>query len=155
MSKNLEYTVADLPEFGIPDIDLGNIKPLPKKTADQLADELREKVGDLSSIKHIYPTKVLCAVYVRETVGAGLILAANETQREDVYQGKAFLIMALGSAAYVNQGDVDFFGYAPKVGDWVAARPADGEHLKINGEDFRLFDDRDIRMVIDHPDCVY
>ena len=154
MSNKAEYYVEEPVGF-VSNEDLINIKPLPKRTPLEIAEELKKECGDLSKIIALHPAKVLCAVYVRNTVGAGLILAATETQREDIYQGKAFLVMSVGAAAFQNDDSRDFYGFAAKVGDWVAARPADGEHLKINGVDFRLFDDRDIRMIINDPDCVY
>lgn len=154
MTSHSDYTVVEMPSF-CPDDELINIKPLPKRTALELAEALKAEAGDLGNIAAIHPAKVLCAVYVRNTVGAGLILAATETQREDIYQGKAFLVLGVGAAAFKNDDSRDFYGFSAKIGDWVAARPADGEHLRINGVDFRLFDDRDIRMIINDPDCVY
>ena len=123
------------------------------KTPDDLKAELLSKIGDVSAYVELFPTKVLCAVYVREKIGS--IIMSSGAQREDVYQGKAFLVIKLGVAAFKNSENVDFHGFAPKAGDWVEARPADGEHLQLNGEDFRIFHERDIRGILSDPTIVF
>ena len=111
------------------------------------------KVGDISAYREIFPTKVLCATLVREKIGS--IVLSDKSKDEDVYQGKAFLVLKLGACAYQNTDIVDYHGFGPKIGDWVEARPADGEHLKINGTDCRIFHERDIRGILEDPTIVW
>jgi co-chaperonin GroES (HSP10) len=125
----------------------------PKMTPDELKETLLTKIGDISAYSELFPTKILCAVFVREKIGS--IITSSGSQKEDVYQGKSFLVLKLGAAAFLNTEGVDFHGFSPKVGDWVEARPADGEHLQLNGQDCRIFHERDIRGILSDPTIVF
>ena len=134
---------------------LSTLVTAPKQSPDDLKAELMAKIGDISAYRTLHPTKVLVAVLVREKIGS--LYTADKTQAEDVYQGKSFLVLKMGAAAYADslENGITYFGYAPQVGDWVEARPCDGEHIKINGVDCRIFTDRDIRGVLDDPTIVW
>ena len=132
---------------------LPTLTSAPKQTPEELKADLLAKIGDISGYRELFPTKVLCAVLVREKIGS--ILMAEKTKQEDVYQGKAFLVLKMGACAFQNSDTVDYHGFGPKIGDWVEARPADGEHLKVNDQDCRIFHERDIRGILDDPSIVW
>lgn len=103
--------------------------------------EIHQALGDISK-EEIWGRQVLCAVYVRpschQIAGGKTVWTTTSAQEEDIWQGKALLVLAMGPNAF--QGDQSYLdatfpgGKAPKVGDWLFARPNDGIAMSVMGE---------------------
>jgi hypothetical protein len=110
--------------------------------------EIHQSLGSIEDIE-VFGRQVLVACYVRPAKGANGLYATVKTQTEDVYMGKAVLILKCGPDAF--QGDDGFkaamFGDmpVPAAGDWMFVRPQDGVGVNLcgdgasrpKGEDFR------------------
>jgi hypothetical protein len=116
-----------------------------------------DKIGDLSEYQ-IAAGEVLLAIYQRSEMSPGGILLVQQTLREDLYQGKAHLVLKIGEGC-------DFFGLGVKLHDWVAVRPSDGWALDVNTKpealdrkDFvpcRMVQGKYIRAIIPAPGVVW
>lgn len=137
------------------------VSQLHKKGHADYAEAVRDihaQIGDISK-EQVFGRQVLCAVYVRPQVTepspGKFVWTPATTQDEDVWQGKALLVLKLGPNAFkgddsylratfppVLGGDgnpvVDDKGAeiidVPKVGDWLFARPNDGIPMSVMGE---------------------
>jgi hypothetical protein len=119
--------------------------------------QILEKLGDLSRYE-ICDNQVLLAIYRRpETTAGGIILTPKNLQ-EDLYQGKAHLVVAMGKLCEFPVVDV-------RLHDWVVARPSDGWALDVTAKpevydqkDFypcRMVYDKHIRAKIPHPAMIW
>lgn len=113
-----------------------------------------DKVGDLSGFS-ILGNQVLIGIYLRPERTASNIYLPDRTRAEDQWQGKAGLVLKLGSKAFVSDANYDFGDDRVGVGDWVAIFVADGHKIDINGQLCRLVEDQHIRMKIPAPDLVW
>jgi co-chaperonin GroES (HSP10) len=120
-------------------------------------DDIFENVKDYIDDVKITGAQVLVGVYVRPSRTAGGIELPDSYRDEDIYQGKAGVILKMGPLPF-NQNDDDFFGGKfPKVGDWVVYRPSDGFPLQLeNKQNCRLLSDRfKIKAIVPRPDLVW
>lgn len=118
------------------------------------AEELKQKVGDLSSIEVMH-NQILVAVYIRPDRTASGLYLADKTRDEDRYQGKAGLVLKKGPLAFVDDETNKFHGQNVEVGDWVFYRVSDGFPLMLNGTLCRLLEEVHIKGKINSPDVVY
>lgn len=119
--------------------------------------ELLAKVGSLDAVD-VFHSQVLVAVYLRPNemaLGGKTFYLADETRKEDKYQGVAGLVLKVGPLAFVGKEGDDFAGQSVKPGDWVVSRPSDGWSIEINGVLCRMLHDVDLRLRIPRPDFVY
>jgi len=135
-----------------------NAVPL-KKPVEALdtKQQIIDRIGDLSDYR-IAPSELLLAIYQRPEMTAGGIVLPSSNLKEDLYQGKAHLVIKIGA-------DCDFFGLDVKLHDWVVVRPSDGWALDINArpnimdrKDFvpcRMTFGKHIRAIIPHPGMVW
>ena len=129
-------------------------------------DVLMREVGDISGVE-VFANDVLCAIYRRPKVTRGGIYVPDQHLEEDRFQGKAMLILKMGSMAFQ---DTDRLIWPEdmkcKVGDWIYIRPSDGWALTLNtlrGSslskddciDCRIVEDTRIRGRVTHPDMIY
>lgn len=107
---------------------------------DEAKRDMLEALGDLSK-EELFGRQVMCAVYVRPAVtvmpSGQQIWRPQSAQEEDVWQGKALLVLAMGPSAF--SGDDSYIAAtfpngAPKVGDWLYARPNDGVQMSVMGD---------------------
>lgn len=114
-----------------------------------------KKVGDLKGFE-LFGNQVLIGVYERpEKTKSGLILS-QITRDEDLYQGKAGLVLALGPSAFVSDANYDFKGQSVEPGDWVAIFVSDGRKIMLGDSvTCRIVEDQHIRLRIPAPDAVY
>ena len=104
---------------------------------DEAKSQIRQSLGSIDDIE-IFGRQVLVAVYVRPEKSANGLYMGAAAQREDVYQGKAMLVLKCGPDAF--QGDNGYeeatFGKLgrPEPGDWVFARASSGEPLSLCGD---------------------
>ncbi len=97
-----------------------------------------QQVGDYPAEIEIWGRGVLIAVYIRPLVKPGsMIQSTAEQQKEDQFQGKVGMVLALGPDAF--KGEPGWlegqFGKAPvpKVGDWLFCSANDGITLQVAG----------------------
>lgn len=109
--------------------------------------------------------KVLVATYIQPETTAGGIILPDRTLLESRFQGKAYLVLALGPLAFVNDAIAQFGPYARgedneiKVGDWLLANPSDGlEFFGVEGQagvSCRVFEDTRFFGRTPSPETVY
>jgi co-chaperonin GroES (HSP10) len=133
---------------------------MPKTNAIQKAREIAESRDDARAAHfralgpftdQVLHSQVLCLTYVQPSVTEGGIHIPDRGIEEDRFQGKIFLVVAMGAGAFKDDKIAQFHGASIQPGDWVLARPSDGMELFINGNSVRLFEDVDIRMKIEQP----
>lgn len=118
------------------------------------AQEIWAKLGDLKDF-HVPFGKVLVATYIRPEKTKGGIIMTDGTRDEDLWQGKASLILKMGKMAFVDTDRIEFHGERFEVGDWVAIRPSDAMAISILGVPCRLVQDVHIMMSIPSPDQIF
>lgn len=129
--------------------------------------EILDKLGDISSVE-IAQNEVLIAIYMRPEKTAGGIVVPGSNLKEDRYQGKAGLVIKIGTACRFQRTDAQTgasYGLDIKLYDWVVVRPSDTWTLDLNADkkafsllDFvpvRLVYDDQIRMRVPSPEMVY
>lgn len=100
--------------------------------------------------------QVLVAIYIRPaTRTVGGLEIAEEAIDEDRYQGKVGMVLKKGPRAFVDDGQVKFYGQDVAPGDWVVYRASDGLKGMIGDREIRFIPDVYIKGKIDHPDAVF
>lgn len=109
--------------------------------------------------------KVLVATYIQPEKTAGGIYLSDKTLLESRFQGKAYLVLALGPLAFVSDNIAQFGAYERggeleiKEGDWLLANPSDGiEFYGVEGQSgvsCRVFEDTRFWSRVDDPSKVY
>jgi hypothetical protein len=79
------------------------------------------------------------------------LFKANETKMEDIWQGKAALVLKVGPDAFVDDATQSFAGSQIEVGDWVAFKVGNAWMMNIRGVPCRLIEDTQIRMKLKDP----
>lgn len=119
------------------------------------AEDLFKRLGNLSGL-HIQFAQVLVAIYVRPNQTKSGLYLADTTRDEDLYQGKAGLIVAMGPRAYSDTADFKFDASDVRhIGDWVGFRASDGLQLSINKVPCRLIQDVHCKLLLPSPDYVW
>lgn len=99
---------------------------------------------------------VLVATYVQAEKTAGGIIRVDRVTHEDMWQGRAGLILAMGPTAFKYAvGGYAWEGTKAEVGDWVVFRFADSWDLHMEGVGCRIVDASSIRAIVDDPETVY
>jgi hypothetical protein len=133
---------------------------------DEAKREILAGCGDLSKTR-IRDDHILAGIYMRPAITRGGLLITRGTQREDVYQGKVSLVLAIGPAVF-RRRDPDIF-----IGDWIVAPPRACEPVSIRGPGAKIAADRaesgwlseegwpccwvfekDIFMVVERPEWI-
>jgi co-chaperonin GroES (HSP10) len=120
-------------------------------------EEILERTKTYIENIHLTGAQVLLGIYRRPTKTAGGIELPDSYRDEDIYQGKAGLILKIGPVP-IDKDDDDFFGGRfPKVGDWVVYRPSDGFPMDFGDKQkCRILQDRrQIKMIVNEPDLIF
>lgn len=121
---------------------------------DPKAKILRE-LGDISRFE-VANDRVLLAIYERPKVTAGGIHLTDNTRKEDQFQGKAALIVAMGP---IVNAPKETRGFEFHIGDWVAVNPSDGLSMHAgevaNKVLLRMLSEKSIHLRIPTPDSVW
>ena len=126
-------------------MDHGDVDP-----AQKIVDE----IGYIDDID-IYYTKILVGMYQRPDKTKSGIILADSTRDEDLYQGKAGLVLKIGPTAFLDDGAAKFHGQKVNVGDWIVFRPSNGLKMDINGVRCVLLQDVQVELRIPSPDVVF
>lgn len=113
------------------------------------------KKGVLPGFK-LMSNRILLGVYTRPKVTKSGIHLADQTLAEDKYQGKAAVVLMVGSKAFKSDAHYTFDEDEKlEVGDWVSLWVTDGKAIQINKVSCRVLRDQDVVMKIPAPDQVY
>lgn len=115
--------------------------------------EILKQVGDLSGIDIMY-NMVLLAVYVRPQTTKGGIIRPVMNQEEDIWQGKAGLVLKLGKDAFEDDNDTSFNGQRADIGEWVVFKVGDAWQVQIREWPCRLVRDSSIKMKVNDPGII-
>lgn len=86
--------------------------------------------------------RILCATYIGyERFKSGLFKPV-ESIAEDVWQGKAALVLKVGGLAFKDSGEVTFNGFSVQPGDWITFKVGNASLVEIC--------DYPCRMTLDH-----
>jgi co-chaperonin GroES (HSP10) len=118
------------------------------------AQEIWAKLGDLKDF-HVPFGKVLVATYIRPEKTKSGIFLTDKARDEDLWQGKASLIVKMGKMAFQDTDRIEFHGERFEVGDWVAIRPSDAVAISLRGVPCRIVQDVHILMSIPSPDQIF
>lgn len=86
--------------------------------------------------------RILCGAYITyERYKSGLF-KAPDAKAEDVWQGKAAIVLKVGPLAFQDTPDITFSGFSVKPGDWVT--------FKIGNSSLMEIQDYPCRLTLDH-----
>jgi co-chaperonin GroES (HSP10) len=94
---------------------------------------------------HLYRNEVLVVTAPNNTQSAGGIIMPEQYKKEQRFQGKIGLVVALGEIAFNDKDLWPNEETRPKVGTWVFFRTADTNECSIGGYSCRFVDDHRIR----------
>lgn len=135
---------------------------LPHRTIENLAqttspEEFKNAIlgaiGDLSGVDVMY-NMVLLGIYIRPEKTAGGIYRPASNVDEDIWQGKAGMVLKLGPNAFVDDGEYQFHGQKVNVGEWCVFKVGDAWSLEINKVPCRLVRDSGIKLKVKDPSIV-
>jgi co-chaperonin GroES (HSP10) len=120
------------------------------------AEDTIERIGDLSEFE-VPLNKVLVGIYMRPARTKSGIELPDNYRAEDIYQGKAGLVLKCGPLAFVDDERIKFNGFKAEPGEWVLFRPSDGLKLDIRSAEGHciLLSDTQVLMKIPAPDLVF
>lgn len=135
-------------------------------TADEQKKLLFDIFKDALSGMELFGSDMLVATYVRSKilkkialVGGGTfnLQGTDNTSQEDIFQGKAGLVLAMGPNAFKwDRFNAKWEGPSAKVGDWVMFRFAEaGMDVDVCGVYCRFVDSAHVRGVVNDPALVY
>lgn len=104
---------------------------------DEAKAQIHRAIGSIEDIE-IIGSQVLVAAYVRPNKTANGFYVGTKAQKEDIWQGKAVLVLKLGPSAF--DGDEAYlramFGDGPSIApdDWVFVSCASGLPISLIGD---------------------
>ena len=113
-----------------------------------------KKAGVIPGFK-LHGNRVLVGIYERPTKTKSGIILTDQTRREEEHQGKAAIILMLGTSAFKDDDVFSFHKDTAEVGDWIMLHVSDGRKCVVNGQLCRIIRDQDIAMHIPSPDAVF
>jgi hypothetical protein len=132
----------------------------PSTYFEQQKQEMLAKLGDTSTIR-VLTNRIWIAIWMRpdfKDLGGGKKIHFTDTTRdEDIYQGTAGLVVAMGPLAFVSDDDFYFGRDVPMVGDWVLYHRGGGYGVRFrhNGvECVMLEQEKAIKAILTRPDLV-
>lgn len=115
---------------------------------------IHKMVGDLSGIE-IIGDMVLVATYIRRVAKtAGGIWLPDSSKQEDVWQGKAGLVLKWGPDAFRDPDSGEVYEQNVAPGEWCVFKVGDGWQVGLRDYPCRLVRDVSIKMKISDPDII-
>lgn len=132
---------------------------LPKSPVEEFVEKISPLKGlpDVEVLFH----HVIVAKYIREKLGNGSLLAAQQTKLEDKYQSKIGVVLKVGPAAFQNDRDFDFRGITVDPGEWVMFRMSDGWDFDYTPPGateaihMKMLEDSNLRCRVGNPERIY
>lgn len=121
---------------------------------DAFKKAILSAVGDLEGVDVMY-NMVLLGIYIRPEKTAGGIYRPTANVQEDVWQGKAGLVLKMGPNAFQDDADYQFHGQKVELGEWCVFKVGDAWSLEINKVPCRLVRDSNIRLKVKDPSIVF
>jgi len=125
-------------------------------TISQASDPKRailDFVGDLSGVELI-GDRILIGTYIRPEKTRGGIIRPDSNKDEDVWQGKAGLVLKWGPDAFVNPETGNLYDQVVQEGEWCVFFIGDAKPLHVKGYPCRIVRDTSICMKIKDPEAV-
>ncbi len=123
-------------------------------TPAEFKSRVFDAVGNLKGVEVMF-NMVLLAIYIRPEMTPGRIIRPGSNVQEDVWQGKAGLVLKCGPYAFEDDGEYQFKGQRVDPGDWCAFKVGDAWSLNINNVPCRLVRDASIRLKLADPNIVF
>jgi co-chaperonin GroES (HSP10) len=123
----------------------------PEEFKNHIMTALKEKLEDVD----VMFNSILLAIYIRPEKTKGGIIRPDSNVSEDVWQGKAGLVLKLGPNAFEDDGEYNFHGQKIAVGEWVVFKVGDAWSLNIGDIACRLVRDSNIRLKVKNPAIVF
>lgn len=98
--------------------------------------------------------RILCAAYIGSERTSGGIIKPSATVAEDIWQGKAALVLKRGPAAFVDTPEVTFHGFLVNPGDWVTFKVGNSSQIELRGYPCRIVTDHYIESRVPDPRMV-
>ena len=109
-------------------------------------------LGTIKNTVQVLHAQVLVCTYVQPEKTQGGIIIPDSSKDEDRFQGKIGLVIAMGPGAFKDDNIAKFHGKTLEpLKSWVMFRASDGMEHFINQVPCRLFEDRDIKMIVSEP----
>lgn len=103
----------------------------------------------------LHGTDVLMATYVEPEKTAGGIIRPQSNINEARFQGKLGLVLKLGPTAFKYDGQYEFEGEPPQIGDYVMFHASAPRELSILGTSCKLIDSSQIKMTVGDPASIW
>lgn len=139
-----------------------SIVAIPRKTLERLSkiaepEDFKSAVNELMGNQRpiIMLNRILCATYIENEMTSGGIIKPLEVTSESIWQGKAFLVLDVGPAAFVDDERTSFYGQSAKPGDWVVFKSGNSTIIEVNKVPCRIVEDRFVEAIIPDPRMVW
>jgi len=116
-----------------------------------IAEVFKQVMPDLMDITL---NRVLCAAYIASEKTAGGIIKPQDLVAEDIWQGKAALVLKPGPSAFLDSPEVTFHGFLVNPGDWVTFKVGNSSQIEIRGYPCRIVADHFIESRVLDPRAV-
>lgn len=99
--------------------------------------------------------EIIIVTYERPAKTKGGIILADNTRREDRYQGKLGLLVKMGPLAFQDSDDFKWGDRKPKIGDWVAVDVNETWQFVLGSRYCRQLRDAKVKqIVVGDPDIL-
>ena len=98
--------------------------------------------------------RVLCAAYINSERTPGGIIKPQDLVAEDVWQGKAALVLKPGPSAFLDTADITFHGFTVLPGEWITFKVGNSSQVELRGYPCRIVSDHYIESKILDPRMV-
>jgi co-chaperonin GroES (HSP10) len=118
--------------------------------ADDATEEEKAKAQRLPVPKGYY--LLVALPEVKEKSDGGIVLLETTTERERVATMTG-LVLAMGPEAYV---DKSRFPSGPRceLGEWAVMEAYSGIRVKVDGKEFRLISDDQVKATVENPEGI-
>lgn len=123
------------------------------ESPEEFKIQVFKMLGDLGDIE-VMLNRVLVATYIQHEKRGGMIIRPTDSVAEDVWQGKACLVLKAGPMAFVSDSYRNFGNQAVQPGDWISARIGNADPIEIRTVPCRLILDEHIQARFADPRIV-
>lgn len=113
-----------------------------------------DMVGNLDEIE-VFGDMVLVGIYIRPGQTKGGVWLPDQTKAEDIWQGKAGLVLKCGPDAFIDPDSGERYEQAVKPGEWCVYKVGDAWPVSVKGAACRMVRDVGIKMKIQNPEVIF
>ena len=99
--------------------------------------------------------KLLVVTYRRPEKTAGGIIMTQSALDEDKFQGKAGLVVKIGSLAFKDDARINHGGFKADLHDWITYRSVHGYEQEFCGLHCRVLKDENVIMKVTDPTLIW